>query len=250
MQGTWYTQKWMARNGVEERTKFFVRTDKPKSTRAKKAAKKAAKRTDTAERQIARYLNENFTEKEDLHIVLEYDSEELAAIEAKALVTEGASELDRLYIAAQQNFVNFVRRVQRELKKTETEFRYIAVTADIDGKTGEAVRIHHHLVYNKEAKDAVEKKWRGFCLQRELYAIHGDFTPLAEYLVRQTRSVEGTQRYVPSRNLRLPYHTEPKPVSRYGDSEMHVPKGCVELYRSQFVRGASQYLRYRRVRKE
>ena len=250
MQGTWYTQKWMARNGVEERTKFFVRTDKPKSTKAKKAAKKAAKRTDTAERQIARLLNENFEHKKDLHIVLEYTPKELAVIEAKAKEAETECFRDCLYIAAQQNFVNFVRRVQRELKKTETEFRYIAVTADIDGKTGEAVRIHHHLVCNKEAKEAVEKKWRGFCLEKEAYEKCGDFTPLAEYLVRQTRSIEGTQRYVPSRNLRLPYHTEPKPVSRYGDSEMHVPKGCIELDRSRFVRGASQYLRYRRVRKE
>ena len=250
MQGTWFTQKWIAKNGIEERTKFFVRSDKPKSERGKRAARKASKRTDTAERKIARLLNENFTEKEDLHIVLEYSSEELTAIAEKALGIEAESELDRLYIAAQQNFVNFVRRVQREMKKTDTEFRYISVTADMDGRTGEAVRIHHHLVCNAEAKEAVEKKWRGYCLERELYAIHGDFTPLAEYLVRQTRSVAGTQRYVPSRNLRQPYHTEPKPVGRYGESEMHVPKGCIELARSQYARGANQYLRYRRVQKE
>ena len=35
MQGNWYTRKWIARNGIEERTKFFVRTDNPKSVRAK-----------------------------------------------------------------------------------------------------------------------------------------------------------------------------------------------------------------------
>lgn len=250
MQGAWYTQKWRARNGIEERTKFFVRSDSPKGERAKRAARKAAKRTDSAERQIARLLNENFTEKKDLHVVLEYTPEEIAVIRKRAESIEAESEIDRLYIAAQQNFVNFVRRVQRELKKTGTEFSYVEVTADIDGKTGEAVRIHHHLICNAEAKEAVKKKWRGYVLERELYAIHGDFTPLAEYLVRQTRSIEGTQRYVPSRNLRQPYHTEPKLVSRYGESEMHVPKGCIELYRSQYVRGTSQYLRYRRIRKE
>ena len=250
MQGAWYTQKWRARNGIEERTKFFVRSDRPKGERAKRTARKAAKRTDSAERQIARLLNENFTEKKDLHVVLEYNTEELAVIEQRARNIEASCEADKLYIAAQQNFVNFVRRVQRELKKTNTEFLYIEVTSDIDGKTGEAVRIHHHLICNAASKDAIERKWRGFTLERELYAIHGDFTPLAEYLVRQTRSIEGTQRYVPSRNLRQPYHTEPKLVSRYGDSEMHVPKGCIELYRSQYVRGASQYLRYRRIRKE
>lgn len=250
MQGNWYTQKYIARNGIEERTKFFVRTDNPKTERAKRAAKKAAKRTDSAERQAARYLNENFDPKHDLHAVLEYNEKELAIVHKRAEGIEADNDMDRLYIAAQQNFVNFIRRVQRELKKNEAEIFYLAITSDMDGKTGEAVRIHHHIVCNREAKEAIEKKWRGFVLEKELYTIHGDFTPLAEYLIRQTRAVEGTQRYVPSRNLRQPYKTEPLLVSRYGDSEMHVPKGCVELYRSVYVRGAGQYLRYRRPKKE
>lgn len=250
MQGNWYTQKWIARNGVEERTKFFVRTDNPKTERAKRAARKAAKRTDSAERQSARLLNENFDPKHDLHAVLEYNEAELRIITEKAKNIPAENEMDALYIAAQQNFVNFVRRVQRECKKGEIEFRYLSVTSDMDGKTGEAVRVHHHIVCNREAKEAIEKKWRGFVLEKELYTIHGDFTPLAEYLIRQTRSVEGTQRYVPSRNLRQPYKTEPILVNRYGDSEMRVPKGCVELYRSAYVRGAGQYLRYRRPQKE
>lgn len=250
MQGNWYTQKWVHRNGIEERTKFFVRSENPKGERAKRAAKKAAKRTDSAERQTARYLNENFREKTDQHIVLEYTDRELEIIRKRAEGIEAECEADALYIAAQQNFVNFVRRVHRELKKEDIEFFYLCVTSDMDGKTGEAVRIHHHLICNKEAKKAVEKKWRGFALEKELYSIHGDFTPLAEYLIRQTRAVAGTQRYVPSRNLRQPYHTEPKLVSRYGDSEMHVPKGCVELFRSTYARGSSQYLRYRRPKKE
>lgn len=246
MQGQWYTQKWIARNGIEERTKFFVRTGYTKGERAKRAAKKESKRTDSAERQAARYLNENFEAKEDIHAVLEYTDKELEVISKKAKTIAAESEADRLYIAAQQNFVNFVRRVQRELKKSEQEIFYLAVTSDMDGETGEAVRIHHHIVCNKEAKAAIEKKWRGFVLQEQLYTINGDFTPLAEYMIRQTRAVEGTQRYVPSRNLRQPYKTEPKLVSRYGDSEMHVPKGCVEIYRSVYTRGATQYLRYRR----
>lgn len=250
MKGNWYTQKWIARNGVEERTKFFVRTDNPKGERAKRAARKAAKRTDSAERQAARLLNENFDPQHDLHAVLEYDEKELAAILKRAETIEADNDMDRLYIAAQQNFVNFVRRVQRESKRLGNEFIYLSITSDMDGKTGETVRIHHHIVCNREAKEAIEKKWRGFVLEKELYTIHGDFTPLAEYLIRQTRSVEGTQRYVPSRNLRQPYKSEPKLVSRYGDSEMHVPKGCVELFRSAYAKGAGQYLRYRRPKKE
>ena len=158
--------------------------------------------------------------------------------------------MDRLFKAAQQNLVNFVRRVQRGNKENEEDFRYIGVTADIDGKTGEAVRIHHHFICNESLKELCKKKWRGFVMEKTLYTIHGDFSPLAEYLIRQVRTVPGTKRYVPSRNLRQPYSTPPILVTRYGDSEMRVPKGCEELYRSPYQRGRSQYLRYRRPQRE
>lgn len=246
----WYTKKWIMRNGIEERTKYPVRSEYTKGVRAKRAANNAARKADSSERQVARYLNENFDEKYDMHSALEYDEKEMAALLKRAEKIEAETEADRIFIAAQQNFVNFVRRVQRELKGSGTEFFYIAVTSDMNGKTGEMVRIHHHLVCNREAKEAVEKKWRGFVLEKELYSIHGDFTPLAEYLIQQVRAVEGTKRYVPSRNLRQPMSTEPMLITRYAESEMRVPKGCIELYRSPYIRGSSQYLRYRRPKKE
>ena len=246
----WYMKKHICRNGIEERTKYPVRSEYTKGERAKREASKAARRADSSERQCARYLNENFYAKLDAHLLLEYDDKEMARIQKMAESIEADSDMDRLFKAAQQNLVNFVRRVQRMTKAGGKEFLYIGVTADIDGKTGEAVRIHHHFICNGAVKEECKKKWRGYVMEKELYSIHGDFTPLAEYLIRQVRAVPGTKRYVPSRNLRQPYSTPPILVTRYGDSEMHVPKGCEELYRSPYIRGTSQYLRYRRPKKE
>ena len=250
--GQWYTQKVICRNGVEERTKFFVRSDvpNPKSERAKRSARREARNAESAERQAARLLNENFQANGDLHLVLEYNEAEMARLLKRAETMEGETEEDRIFLAAQQNLVNFVRRVQRDMGDEKGELRYLGVTADRDGKTGEPVRIHHHFVVSWEAREACLKKWRGKVLEKELYTIHGDFTPLAEYLIRQVRPVAGTKRYVPSRNLRQPRKTEPMLVTRYAESEMKVPRGCVELYRSPYIRGACQYLRYLRPRKE
>lgn len=250
METQWYMKKHICRNGIEERTKYPVRSKYTKGERAKREAAREARRADSSERQVARLLNENFSEKVDAHLLLEYDEKEMALIRKMAETMDGESDMDKLFKAAQQNLVNFVRRVQRANKDSGAEFLYVGITADIDGKTGEAVRIHHHFVCNGAVKELCKKKWRGYVMERELYTIHGDFTPLAEYLIRQVRTVPGTKRYVPSRNLRQPYSTPPVLVTRYGDSEMHVPKGCEELYRSPYKRGASQYLRYRRPKRE
>ena len=40
-------------------------------------------------------------------------------------------------------------------------FRYIAVTSDMDEKTGKSVRVHHHVIVNAEAAEIARKKWKG-----------------------------------------------------------------------------------------
>ena len=38
-------------------------------------------------------------------------------------------------------------------------FRYIPFTSDLDGKTGEVVRVHHHIIVNAEAAEIALEKW-------------------------------------------------------------------------------------------
>lgn len=247
MQVRWFIKKTICRNGIEERTKYPVRSNYTKGVRAERAARKAYSRSDNAERQCARLLNNNFKARADAHLVLEYTDEMLMALgeKAKDIPTERGE--DALFIAAQKELANFIRRVKRACQKEDVEILLLGITSDMDGKTGKPVRLHHHVVVSGAGAEACRKKWRGFALEQELYSVHGDFSPLAEYLIRQVRAVEGTKRYTHTRNLEEPFSEPPRLVTRYGDSEMRVPKGCIELYRSCYTRGATQYIRYLRL---
>ena len=265
METVWYIKKHICRNGVEERTKYPVRSDGTGNRRnAKRAAARGARRNDSAERQVARLLNNNFAAGTDVHIVLEYDDGELGKISEKAerAMCAGADDVrvqerelrDALFCEGQSDLENYIRRVRRACAKSKIELRYLAVTSDMDGKTGEDARLHHHLIVNAEAAGICREKWRGTAWEAELYNVNGDLSALAEYLIRQARSVPGTQRYKPSRTLEQPITTEPIPLvgnaAKYAENEMALPKGCRLLYRSTYVRGACQYIRYFRPKKE
>lgn len=237
----WFTRKIICRNGIEERTKFCVRSSSTGS-RLDRTVKKASRASDNAERQCARMLNNNFS-TDDYHIVLEYTDEMLAILLERALKSGIMSIEDALWLEAKKEFENWVRRVQRKLKGM-AEFRYLGITSDLNGETMEPARLHHHVVINKEALDACKGKWRGFVLDDELYTVYNDFSALASYLIRQVRYIKDQKRYVPSRNLEPPKMTKPMELTRYGDCEMKIPKGCIKLYRSEYTKGANQYIRY------
>lgn len=266
MNVTWYMKKTICRNGVEERTKYAVRSDCTKGVRAQREARKEARRNDNAERQSARLLNNNFDAGKDVHLVLEYTDAELGRLRRNAEKSEAASCAgtgadarandirDALFIEGQKDLRLFVRRVQRECKKQGITLRYYGATSDMDGETGAPARLHQHFVVNAEAAEICAKKWRGCVWDSELYNVNGDLSALASYIIRQVRAVPGTQRYVPSRNLVPPETTEPMPLvgnaAKYAENEMRLPKGCTLLYRSTYVRGATQYIRFKRQRRE
>lgn len=265
---SWYIKKYISRNGVEERTKYPVRCEYTTGQRARRAAGKAFARTDNAERQVARLLNNNFDAGRDIHVSLTYTDELLEKLVSRTESRPGGQGTparhnpredagrepealrNEIYALAQKELVNFIRRLHRELKKTGAEVRYLAVTSDMDPDSGEPARIHHHFVASAEAAEAIRRKWRGGVDEMELYNVNGDLSALASYLVRQVRpeAVEGSKRYVPSRSLELPY-TEPPVLlvgaaAKYAENEMRLPRGCKLLYRSTYVRGAVQYIRY------
>lgn len=250
-----YIKEIRCRNGVVERTKYFVRSSAAEGTvRAKREARKGAARADNAERQLARLLNNNFDAGKDIHVVLEYTERQIKQIAEKAEAGTGArtddtrAKRDRMFCAAQRDLANFIRRCRRECAKEGTDLKYVGATSDMDGETGKKARLHHHFICNAEAAEAVRKKWRGTAWIGELYNVNGDLSALASYIIAQVRPVEGTQRYVPSRNLEQPETSEPLPLignaALHMDSEMRVPKGAVLLYRSTYARGATQYIRF------
>ena len=250
---------WMVRTyeagSVGEKTKFFVPgcRDRRSKQREREAARKALTNEASAVKAAARLLNANFG-KGDLFLGLDYSAEGMKRLEARAarLDPEFAhrSEEERrelLYEAAETELVNVLRRVAREMEKDGGELKYWGITADIDGDTGEPVRVHHHVVVPKESRTAFLQKWEksgwGGVSWTALHLRFGaeDFTAVAEYCLKQVRRVKHRNRFTSSRNLIRP---QPKDRVAYGDTPLRAPKGARILFAREYVPMAPQYIRY------
>lgn len=242
----WLSRKTVCRNGITERTKYPVRIpDGSTKRKRKKEIARASRAADNAERELARWLNNNFTAQEDIHLALTYAEGGYKRLQARAdkITAGGINPADALIMAAQRELENFIRRVQYAIGSAA--LRYVGITADLNDN-GERVRIHHHVVINKAALAVCREKWKrmGMVLEEELYQIKDDFTVLAQYLINQVRHIPNAKRYTLSRNLVPPFVSAPVEVTRYAENEMKNPDGCKLLYRSQYTPGASQYIRY------
>lgn len=162
-----------------------------------------------------------------------------------ALGSDSVGEAERMEAirqAAEKEMINCLRRVKRELQKSGIELRYhLAITSDMDGDTGEQVRVHHHLVVNREAREAFFRKWTLGGVFSEPLAKQKDYTALAEYLLRQVRRIKDEKKYTCSRNLIRP---QPRDRVALSDAEVRVPKGGELLFRGAYRPGQPQYIRY------
>ena len=251
--GYWVIRTYEA-GPVGEKVKFWVPGTKPvkKLTRKQRSEiRKAAQNEESAVRQMARLINANFRPGDWL-LGLDYSEEGLLRVEQgiagrcghRPLLTEG-QRMDRIREAARRQLVNCIRRVKRELAREGIELKYIFCTSDMDGKTGEAVRVHHHLIVNREARDAFVHKWQEQGLGGVSWSPlekQDDYLEIAKYLLAQVRKVDGDNQYTSSRNLIRP---QPKDRVAASASELRAPKGCRLLHRQEFKPGKAQYIRYR-----
>ena len=279
---------WMIRTyesgPVGEKIKYWIPGQKPTKSerRMKQDLKKARQNKEQAERHLARLINANFTFG-DLFVGLDYSQsaygEKLMPraeqIKAKRKKNGQAEEdadaewYECVRQAAEHELENYILRVQRACKKKGIEVKYIAVTSDMDGETGEMVRVHHHLLINREAALIAKQKWnlgkteekkaeeanaeaaqklggtggkkQYKCVDTKKLGKQPDYTPIAVYLMQQVRHIPDAKKYKPSRNLVRP---QPKDRVALSDAELRLPKGCAMLYRSSYAPGMSQYIRY------
>jgi len=275
-EGYWVIRTYEA-GQVGEKIKFWCPGKRPtKSGRRERAELKKQEQNGYAcVKNAARVLNANFREG-DLLIGLDYSDEGLRKLEARAFsettsrARGGAEELrsdsvgdgkidstssaadaapspqgegcEAIRQAAEKELINCLRRVKRELQKAGIELRYhLAITSDMDGDTGEQVRVHHHLVVNREAREAFFRKWTLGGVFSEPLARQKDYTALAEYLLRQVRRVKDEKKYTCSRNLIRP---QPRDRVALSDAEVRVPKGGELLFRGAYRPGKPQYIRY------
>ena len=245
--GYWVIRTYVA-GSVGEKTKFWVQGARPtaSSRREKSDIKKQEQNEHSAEKQLARLINANFGPG-DLLLGLDYSPEGFSRITKRAekqiLETDSEAEKENKSRAGAEHEMKLaIRRVKRELAKKGIDLKYIAITSDMDGDTGEAVRVHHHLIVPASAKDAFVEKWQGLGhVSWSHLSDQTDYTPIAAYFLRQVRRLPDAKKYISSRNLDRPV---PKDRAVYTDAELRVPRGGEILHRNEYKPGRPQYIRY------
>ena len=252
-EGYWVVRTYKA-GAVGEKTKFFVPGTRPTGKlrrRGRDSIRKQEQNAYSAQKTLARLLNANFRAG-DLFLGLDYSGEGLDRVldwgRANGLAVDAedpGEQMAAMWEAASHELDNCIRRVKYRLKKQGIELKAVYATSDMDGQTGEAVRVHHHLVVNKEAREAFLAAWEQYGLGSvdwtPLWEDQEDRTAIAEYIIRQVRHVPDAKKYRSTRNLVRP---RPKDRVAASDAELRVPKGGKLLFRQEFRPGRPQYIRY------
>lgn len=251
METTILMERTILSGRVEERYRYRVsRCPSPRSIRIKGGTllRKQDQNERSAEKRLARLINCNF-EAGDLLIGPSYDDAHLLP-----MVEAAAGDLNALNALARDQQRRFLRRLKRELAKQGVELRCIAMASDMDGKTGEIVREHHHIVIKGDGFSWHDKKmWVGEKTLDEIWGCGSvniktmdsrvDHSPMAQYLMRQVRRVPDAKKYSPTRNLKKPILISEKVV--FEDCrELQPPKGARLTYRAEHIVGEGQYIRY------
>lgn len=234
-EGYWVIRTYTA-GAVGEKIKYWVPGEKPtRSQRKLKSDVKQQQRNEAnAEKRLARTLNENFSHADRL-LRLSYAEERFETLGGEK------ADPEELFKNANRQLKLWLRRVRRACKAAGVPFRFVAVTADMDGKTGEYVRVHHHVVVNAEAAEIALGKWTAGGTHCEHLYNEVDYLALAHYLLAQVRWVPDEKKYCPSRNLAQP---QPKDVIARSGAELSVPRGGQLLHRAGWTPGMPQYIRY------
>lgn len=254
MTGYWVVRTITA-GKVGEKIKYWVPGAKPerRSKRKEKMAEQKAKQNKfSSVRNLSREINANFGAGGDL-VGLDYSDEGLARLDKyiadhpDIIEPTGDPEADQLEarrIAAKRELVNFIRRVKRECQKQGIEIKITgAIVSDMDGKTAETVRVHHHLVCSGGVREILVDKWKelGGVDWSGLDKWQDDYTPVAEYLLKQVRPSKDEKKWTSTRNLAEPVMKDRVALT---DSRLREPKGSKLIYTAEFYRGGSQYIRY------
>lgn len=239
-----YMIRTIISGAVVEKTKFAVAANvRPRKCRKKGATsiRKQDQNDRDAVKRLARVINCNF-QHGDLWVTLKYDQLRMQRLTARIIADGLAPDMDTIRAYAVRERDNFLRRVKDALKKQGLSLKYVKVTSDLDGKTGELVRIHHHLILPAAAREAVYRHWGALDVRVDPLRDQKDYTPLAEYLIRQVRRLPDLKKYSVSRNMRKPTVKEEIVFSA---SELKVPKGARLMFRSEFsFERPVQYIRY------
>lgn len=194
----------------------------------------------SAIRRLNRVFNCNFTHGDYL-LTLKYDVAGMERIGGDR--KEGERQM-RL----------FIRRFGRKVKTAGSALRWVAMTSELDGDTGEVVRLHHHLVVSGDlltitggdmyvAGKKLDDVWGFGSVDWQPIRTEDDHIGLAVYLCKQSECKADAKTWTTSRNLKKPIVRE-RIVTR--KEPLSVPRKAIALEVSQYNReNGTHYIRYR-----
>lgn len=165
-----------------------------------------------AEKRLARTINCNFRPG-DVLLTASWSEEAWGRLEEKAEQLAGQHpdlcREDCLVMAAEREGTNWVRRIQRAKKARggTALLRYVLVASDMDGKTGEAKRVHLHALVPSWAKALAVDAWPHGWVDIRTLREQDDYTPIAEYLLRQVRRRPDAKKYRVAKDMDKPVVT-------------------------------------------
>ncbi|NCB52269.1 MAG: hypothetical protein EOM54_10360 [Clostridia bacterium] len=220
---------------VVEESKFWV-SDRIRP-RGKRKAGSSPRKQDQNDREavkrLARLINCNFR-PEDMWITLTYSDAGFPGL--------SGMEINEAKARAAHDLTLFLRRMKRAVEKNGGEWRYITVTSDMDGETGEVVRPHHHIIMPRAAYELCKKNWKLGTVDMQTLRHQADYTAIAVYLVRQVRKTPDAKKWNCSRGMNKPEITE-RIVSRC--SPLKNPVGTELVAEGSWGRERGEhYIRY------
>lgn len=233
--------------GIVEITQFPV-SDREESTadakgrirwrRAKSTEDKRDENARLAVRRLARTINCNL-DAQDYLVTLTYSEESYDAL------FRGMDQ-DQAWEAAREELSKIMQKVMRKARRQKMTVRHIDVTADMDGETGELVRVHHHVLITGNAMQLLQGVWEHGMVDVEHLYRQSDYTPLAAYLLAQVRHFPNRNKYNCSLNMEKP-EVQEEVFDKDPETEIRVQPGAKVLDRTPYREGSVvQYVRYKR----
>lgn len=206
--GRWMVIRRTSGRVVELSTVFVPANTKPRRNKRKgtTTAQKQDENERDAVKRLARILNANYTHG-DLFLTCKYDDDGFAKLARTAIANrkEGQSTEDAVLEAAEHDLDNFLRRLKRHLKNKgipSEDIRIVSSTSDMNGKTGEFVRPHHHLVIPRITFEEAAKLWYDGSVEYQILKDQDDYTPLAAYICAQVRRRPDAKKWSTTRNMK------------------------------------------------
>lgn len=230
---------YRCRNGVVEKTRYHVGDNaRPRGRKTGVTTPRQQEQNfNTAVRRLARLLNCNCTADKGLLVTLRFADEGIDKLRETA-----GDDPDKLRDAAEHQAMLWLRRLRRK-DKGVIPF-YTLSASDMDGDTGELVRLHVHICMETDGSlswDTLRDAWTLGSVNIRSLRGQDDYSPIAYYMLKQVRRVPDRKKYKVSRGAALPTTEEREVVLC---TKMRAPKGA-RVLEEHYVEGeAGAYLRY------